>query len=222
MVDGVDRTGMFLCLVSPSGGGKTTLAKRLLAQTDEQLQSSISCTSRPARAGEQEGVEYHFLNKEDFQERIDKGEFFEWEEVHGEYYGTLRSTLDEAKAGGIDLLLDIDIRGALSFKEGYPNDTVICFLVAPSMTESIRRIQERSQISGEEIEARLKTAEFEFDLFLQHFTTTGFIDYFIVNKDLDESFGRLKAIVAGERLRLGRLNREQLVERVNELREYNE
>ena len=204
------RYGMLLCLVSPAGGGKTTLRKRLLAEFDD-VQPSISVTTRAPRAGEVAGVNYHFVSEADFQTKITNGEFFEWEEVHGNCYGTLRTSIDVGIQSGIDLVFDIDIRGANSLRKTYPRETVVVFIVPPSPQELRRRLTSRGGIDVAELRRRLGTAEAEYAL-LQRAYDEGRkeIDYLLVNDDLETAYARLRTILGAERIKLQRYLAEEV------------
>ncbi len=198
----IDRSGMLFTLVGPAGAGKTTLSKALL-QKFSSLSLSISVTSRAPRSGEKDGREYFFVGKDEFKKRVDTGEFFEYEEVHGNFYGTLRSTLDTNIREGRDLLLDIDIRGALNFKRAYPDNAVIVFIVPPSFEELKNRVTSRSSVTTEELTRRIVTAKAEYSKVLDDSGKA--IDYLLVNEDLERTNEVLHSIFTAESARLKRL-----------------
>ena len=204
------RSGMLLCLIGPSGGGKTTFVMRLLQEEGAAAKLSISLTTRAPRPQEQEGVHYYFVSREDFMQRVERGEIFEWEEVHGNCYGTLKRTVDEAIQSGVDLILDIDIRGALNFKRAFPGNAVIVFLAPPSVEVLLERIKGRSAVGTEEIERRLATAAREYGALLGLQQQPGSIDYFVVNRDLENTYAQIRAIVQAERARLSRLDQAEV------------
>jgi guanylate kinase len=200
------KEGIVLCLVGPAGSGKTSLGAELVERHKGSISYSISATTRQARAGEQDGVHYHFLPREDFLARKERGEFFETEEVHGNLYGTLLETVQSSMVQGKDLLLDVDIKGALVFKHKLPLNTVIVFLSPPSREVLIERIKGRGGIAEEELNRRLETAHAEFARFYEHSKFGGMIDYLIVNAGREESMQQLSAILAAERLRASRVS----------------
>lgn len=202
------REGIFLCLIGPAAGGKTTLSLRLLSDFSN-MQLSVSVTTRPPRETEVNGKSYFFVSKAQFQKKIDNNEFFEWEEVHGNFYGTLRQTLDDAVAKGHDVILDVDIQGALNIKRSYPKNTVIVFVVPPSKEALITRIRARSNISDEELKRRLTTAAEEYTELSKHFED-GAIDYFLVNDQLEAAYQILNGVVNAERARMSRLSRDDI------------
>ncbi len=204
------REGILFCLVGPTGSGKSTLAQHLLKRWPESLRLSISATTREPREGEQDGTHYHFLTRSEFEAKRDAGDFFEWEEVHGNYYGTLRSTLEESIESGVDLLLDIDIRGALSLWKAYPKNTVGVFLLPPSFDEMKQRLTLRGTTDEETLKKRFATAQFEYETLLGMKQEPAGIDYVVVNDDLDEATEALTALVVSERHRRHRLHPSDL------------
>jgi len=204
------RRGIIFCLVGPAGGGKTSHGEELLARNPESLRLSVSATSRPPRPAERDGVHYHFISRAEFERRVSAGEFFEYEEVHGNLYGTLRKTLTDTVTSGVDLLLDIDIRGALTFKQQYPLDAVVLFLVPPTAAVLRERILNRSAISDAEMATRLGTATKEYEALFAALPQVGMIDYFVVNDDRSKALSTICSIVEAERARLGRLDESEL------------
>ncbi len=189
----VARRGLCLILSSPSGAGKTTLA-RLLLSRDKALRNSISVTTRAPRAGEKNGADYFFVSRARFEKMRSQGELLEWAEVFGNLYGTPAEPVKAALADGVDILFDVDWQGAASIAELLPNDTVRVFILPPSAEELARRIHARASDSAREIETRLKGAAVE----ITHWTD---YDYVLVNRDVDDCFAALKTILAAERLR---------------------
>jgi guanylate kinase len=177
---------------APSGSGKSTLVDKI-RQTVPDLEFSISYTTRKPRGAEQNACEYFFVTREQFEETIRKGEFLEHAEVFGNYYGTARHFLDQAKADGKDLLLDIDVQGAEQIKRKLP-EAVSIFVMPPNRTELKRRLLNRGQDSDEVIERRLKAARREIENYDKY-------DYILVNDRLEDSIVSLEAILLSERLK---------------------
>jgi guanylate kinase len=177
---------------APSGSGKSTLVHRLLTEV-EGLTFSVSCTTRGPRGGEVSGQAYDFIDRAEFERRIDAGEFLEYAEVFGNYYGTHSSALELARSGGKDLVLDIDVQGAAQLKKRVP-DAVTIFVLAPSREILEQRLRARSQDSDEVIRRRLDNAAREIRNYSLY-------DYVLVNKDLELAVESLKAIVRAERVR---------------------
>lgn len=200
------RTGILLCLIGPAAGGKTTLAKALLQKFGATVSFSVSVTSRPARSGEVQGESYHFVSRAEFDERIKAGAFVEWEEVHGNLYGTLKEALTKSVVDGKDLILDIDIAGALNIKKLNPQDTVIVFIVPPSSKVLVERILKRGSVTPEELSRRLDTARIEYAKALELSKQFGKIDYFVVNDDRLLAEAQVESILEAERSRLSRLD----------------
>lgn len=189
----IPRKGLMLVLSSPSGAGKSTIARSIL-ENDEAFQLSVSVTTRPRRTSEIEGVHYHFKTMREFEMLRDNGELLEWAEVHGNCYGTPRKPVEEAIAQGRDMLFDIDWQGAAQLREKMPEDIVSVFMLPPSMKELLARLTRRAEDTAEIIEKRLKNARHEIEQWRDY-------DYVIVNDDLNRAFESVRAIVAAERLR---------------------
>ncbi len=201
----VAKEGIVLCLVGPAGSGKTSLGADLIELHPKSIKYSISATTRAPREGEVDGTHYHFLSRDSFVKSKELGEFFETEEVHGNLYGTFRKAVEETLASGGDLLLDIDIKGALVFKHKLPRNTVIVFLSPPTKQIMVERIQGRGAMSEAELSRRLETANAEFARFFEHSKFGGTIDYLVVNSERDEALDRLSSILVAERLRASRI-----------------
>jgi guanylate kinase len=206
----VRRSGLLFCLVGPAGGGKTTIADRLLTDYPDGLTLSISVTTRSPRPNEREGLSYFFVSHQGFQQKIDEGAFFEWEEIHGNRYGTLNSAVSGTLAGTHDLLLDIDIGGALNFKQRLPQNTIIVFLAPPSSAELVRRLKARGSASEGELRTRLETAQREFSKVQALVDKRAFLDYLVVNDTLDHTYSRVKSIFEAERSRFSRLDEAEV------------
>lgn len=190
------RRGLLLILSSPSGAGKTTLAKALLA-SDGGLRLSISVTTRPQRPNERDGVDYHFVSQSRFDELLENRELLEWAHVFGHNYGTPAQPVETALSQGLDLVFDIDWQGSASLTSQKPSDVVRVFILPPSRPELLRRIKSRNADSEEAIARRMQAADAEMSHWPDY-------DYVIVNTDLAESLSCLQAILQAERQRLQR------------------
>ena len=184
---------------APSGSGKSTLVGHLMNRVP-RLRFSVSYTTRPPRGHEHNGQEYHFITREEFQARAEKGEFLEWAEVFGNYYGTHMSELDHAAEAGQDLVLDIDVQGARQLIQKVPGAVTI-FILAPSREILEQRLRARSQDSEEVIQRRLREAAEEIRNYTQY-------DYVLVNREVAASVDNLVSIVLAVRSRRGRMERE--------------
>lgn len=187
----IARRGLLLVLSSPSGAGKTTLSKRLLA-ADASLGVSVSATTRGPRRGEEDGRDYHFVSEAEFKRRLEAGELLEWALVHGNYYASPRAPVEAALAEGRDTLFDIDWQGARQIRDSMGADTVSVFILPPTGKALERRLTSRGQDSPEVVARRLANAAGEIAHWDEY-------DYVIVNSDLDQSFATLTAILAAER-----------------------
>jgi guanylate kinase len=194
----ISRRGLMLVLSSPSGAGKTTLTRTLLDHENREepgkLELSISVTTRPRRGSEAEGVHYYFVSRRRFEAMRDGGELLEWAEVHGNYYGTPREPVERALNEGRDVLFDIDWQGAEQVKAKMPDDVISVFVLPPSAAELKSRLERRAEDSPDIITRRLRNAAEE----ILHWHD---YDYVLVNRDLDKSFARLRAILTAERLK---------------------
>lgn len=187
--------GLLVVVTGPSAVGKGTICRQLLKEAPD-LRFSVSCTTRKARPGEIDGVEYFFLSHEEFRRRIGAGEMLEWAEVYGNLYGTPRKYVDETTDAGHDIILDIDMVGAENVRKQYP-DAVSVFVIPPSMAALKQRIEGRGTESPEAVERRLREAPLWIEQGLHY-------DYVIVNDDLSTAVAQLAAIVAAEKCRAGR------------------
>ena len=192
----IERRGIMLVLSSPSGAGKTTLARRLL-EAESGIEMSISVTTRKARPGEEEGRDYYFVSESEFRRMRDAGELLEWARVFDNFYGTPRSPVERALAAGRDVLFDVDWQGAQQLNEKVAQDLVRVFILPPSGEVLEQRLRSRRD-APEVIERRMADAAAE----ISHWA--GY-DYVIVNADLEASVAGLRAILAAERLRRERL-----------------
>ena len=184
---------------APSGSGKTTLVSRLLASLPG-LMFSVSYTTRKPRGDEVDGRSYRFVSRPDFEAMIAGGEFLEWAEVFGNYYGTHRGILEEAQALGKDLVLDIDVQGARQLRSRIP-EAVSVFILAPSRQILEHRLRARGEDREDVIERRLRDAAEEIRNYSRY-------DYVLINRDLDDSVTTLNAIVRAERVRRIRIEEQ--------------
>ncbi len=190
------RRGLMFVLSSPSGAGKSTIARQLLKE-DEEIELSISVTTRERRPSELDGVHYHFIDEEKFAKMSERGDLLESAVVHGNYYGTPREPVEKALAGGRDVLFDIDWQGTQQIAERLPDDVVRVFILPPSMKELQARLRRRAEDDDETIKRRLVGAREEIEKWADY-------DYVIVNEDIQEAFAQVRAILVAERIRRGR------------------
>jgi len=180
----------------PSGAGKTTVLNRVMAEL-EDIRFSVSHTTRSPRPGEKDGVEYHFVSRREFERLISEGSFLEWAEVHGELYGTSRDEYDRAVRAGMDLLLDIDVKGADQVYQRF-DDAVTVFVIPPSYRDLERRLRGRGPDDEASFQRRLAVAGEEMSHFRKY-------QYAIVNVDLEASVEALKTVIRAARLRTSRV-----------------
>ena len=192
MNDSAPASGLLIVISAPSGAGKTSLVKALLAK-DHELSVSISHTTRPARPGEEDGLNYHFVERQQFEAMIDAGEFVEYADVFGNLYGTARASLAASQEKGQDLVLEIDWQGAQQVRDSFA-DAISVFVLPPSRTTLIERLNSRGQDSAEVIAKRTALAHTEL---AQH----PHFDYLLVNDDFAVATEELLAIVTAERLK---------------------
>ena len=189
----IGHRGIMLVVSSPSGAGKTTLTRNLLKEEDN-ISLSISVTTRARRSSEIEGVHYHFVSLKQFDQMRDAGDLLEWAQVHGHSYGTPREPVERALAKGQDVLFDIDWQGTQQLYKKMRADVVSVFVLPPSAEELKTRLERRAEDNNEVILARLRNAVEE----IAHWTE---YDYVLINRDLDKSFLRLRAILNAARLK---------------------
>jgi guanylate kinase len=193
---GFRRRGVLFVLSSPSGAGKSTIARKLLA-AEPELGMSVSATTRPIRPGEVDGRDYHFVDLEEFRRMVAADEFLEWAHVFGHRYGTPREGVEAMLAAGKDVLFDIDWQGAQQLFQIAGGDVVRVFIFPPSMTELRARLERRNTDTAEVIEARMARAANE----VSHWD--GY-DYVLVNDDVERCFSGVQTILAAERLKRSR------------------
>ncbi len=188
------RPGLLLVLSAPSGAGKTTLAHRFRGAHPDAL-FSVSATTRAPRGAERDGVDYHFVSAERFARLVEEGAFAEWAEVHGQRYGTLRATVEQALRAGRIALFDIDVQGGAQIKAAWPDAAASVFILPPTVAELERRLRGRSTDSDEVIRRRLEAARAEVARGLATY------DYVVLNDELEDALASLDAIAAHERAR---------------------
>ncbi len=204
-----NRRGLMLVLSSPSGAGKTVIARAIL-ERDDLVTVSVSVTTRPKRPGEADGVDYVFVDAEEFERMAARGDFLEHATVFGHRYATPRKPVGVALEAGRDVLFDVDWQGAQQLAQSQRDDLVSVFILPPSTAELERRLEARAQDTAEVVAARMARAADEMSHWAEY-------DYVIVNDDLEESVASVRAIVHAERLR--RTRQLGLVDLVGSLRE---
>jgi guanylate kinase len=187
--------GNLIIVSAPSGAGKTTLVAGALRR-DSRARPSISFTSRRQRAGEEQGVHYHFISRAEFEEMIANGDFLEWAEVHGNLYGTSRRAVEEIRSSGSDVILTIDIQGAEQARKLF-HDAVSVFVMPPSLDALARRLESRGTDTAQDRRLRLDSALQEMEQYVN-------FDYVVINDDLDRAIDELVAIITAERCRTSR------------------
>ena len=185
-----------IVLSAPSGGGKTTVTK-LLMQRRTDLGYSVSCTTRPPRPGEVDGIDYQFLTEKQFVEHRERGEFAEWAVVHGKFYGTLKSAIATVLEGGRHVMMDIDVQGAAQFAAVWPG-AVLIFMLPPSVEVLLTRLQERNTEDGSTLLTRLRSAHAELQVVSRY-------HYVLVNDDLESTVARVSSIIDAEEVKRERI-----------------
>jgi guanylate kinase len=193
----IPRRGVMLVLSSPSGAGKTTIARELLGRTTH-LMMSVSATTRPPRPGETDGTDYVFLSDQEFAARLEAGQFLEHASVFGNRYGTPRRPVEAALARGDDVLFDVDWQGTQQLRQSDGEDLVTVFVLPPSHAELERRLTKRAQDPEEVVRARMAKAAGEISHWAEY-------DYIVVNSDVETAVRKVEAILTAERLRRHRL-----------------
>jgi guanylate kinase len=187
----IARRGLMLVLSSPSGAGKTTLS-RMLLKADRGVELSVSVTTRVKRRGEINRRDYHFIDRARFDAMVKSGDLLEWAEVFNHCYGTPRRPVEKALRAGRDVLFDIDWQGTQQLREKARDDLVSVFILPPSATELERRLKRRAQDSKDVIKSRMAKAAGEMSHWPEY-------DYVVVNRDIDEAFSEVRAILGAER-----------------------
>jgi guanylate kinase len=193
----IARRGLLYIISSPSGAGKTTLARRLLA-VDKSIEMSVSVTTRAPRPGEENGVDYHFVDRDTFEIMKGRGDLLEWARVFDNHYGTPRAPVEDAIHAGKDVLFDIDWQGAQQLSEKMPGDVVRVFVLPPSGDVLENRLKSRAQDSADTVARRMAAASSEISHWPEY-------DYVIVNSEIEQSVAAAYAILTAERLKRARL-----------------
>ena len=206
---GIERRGIMLVLSSPSGAGKTTISRALL-ERDPGLRLSVSVTTRPIRPGEVAGEDYIFIDRTEFNLMLNRREFLEHAKVFDHYYGTPRAPVEQALAGGADVIFDIDWQGTQQLIQNAHEDVVSVFILPPSTDELDRRLHRRAQDPEEVVSARMSKAPDEMSHWAEY-------AYIVINEDIDESVANVQGILAAERLRRERqIGLDDFVKRLRE------
>lgn len=187
VVSDAAHRGILAIVSSPSGAGKTTLTRRLLAEFSPGLEFSVSHTTRPQRAGEVEGRDYHFVSTHEFQRMIERGEFAEYADVHKNRYGTARAPVEAALAGGNDMIFDVDWQGGAALSDRWPDDSLKIFILPPNLETLEQRLRQRATDAPGVIDARLAKAIEELGHFPEY-------QHLVINDDIDRAYDVLRAI----------------------------
>ena len=202
----LNRKGLLLVVSGPSGAGKGTICKALLNKND-QIKLSVSATTRKPRNGEVHGVNYFFIEKEEFTKMIENGEFLEYAQIYDNFYGTPKAAIIECLEKGQDVILEIEMQGARQIKEVYP-EGVFIFVLPPSLEELKSRIVGRGTETQEEIEKRFSCAFEEINQIVNY-------DYFIVNEDIEKSVSDVEAIICAEKNKVTRY-KNNIIDKIKE------
>lgn len=191
--DALHRRGLLFILSSPSGAGKTTISRMLLG-ADDEIELSVSATTRPRRPGEIEGVDYHFVSDQKFDAMVEADDFYEWAHVFGHRYGTPKGYIRKGLKDGRDFLFDIDWQGTQQLKQKDDQDVVTVFILPPSLDELRRRLETRAQDSEDVIDRRMDRARAEISHWAEY-------DYVVINDDIDACFLKVREILHAERMK---------------------
>jgi len=205
------KTGQLIVISAPSGAGKDTVVKELMKLDSKTRWVSVSATSREPRVGEQEGVDYYYLTKEDFEKKIEEGFFIEYTNYAGNYYGTPKKYIKEKLDKGIDVILIIEIEGASNIKKLVP-EALMIFIMPPSLKELVRRLKKRGTETNEKIIKRFHTAYKEINEVTKY-------NYVVVNDDLEEAVSKVEAIIKAEKCRVDRIEEVFLDTKEEEIHE---
>ncbi len=189
----IERRGLMFVISSPSGAGKTSLARKLIEE-DQDIGMSVSMTTRPSRPGEEDGHDYYFVNETQFQKAVEKGALLEWATVFGHQYGTPKQHVEDQLSTGRDVIFDIDWQGTQALHEKASQDVVRVFILPPNVPALENRLKSRGQDKDHVVKARMNDAANQISHWAEY-------DYVIINEDLDKSLLELKNILAAERLR---------------------
>lgn len=189
----VKRRGLMLVLSSPSGAGKSTIARSIL-DADDEITMSVSATTRPIRPGETPGKDYYFVDKTEFDLMVNRGEFLEYAKVFDNYYGTPKMPVMEALESGLDVMFDIDWQGAQQLAEQAGDDLVLVFILPPTTIELEKRLNKRAQDPPEVVARRMSKAADEMSHYPEY-------DWIIINENIDRSVENVRSILRSERLR---------------------
>lgn len=182
----MEKQGKIIAISSPSGGGKTSIIKRILKDFPE-IVFSVSATTRPKRANEIDGVDYFFITEKEFEKKISNSEFIEWERFYDYYYGTLKSVVVNNISAGKSVLFEIDVKGALSLKKIYP-ESILIFINPPSFVELVKRLKERQTENEADLQKRIDRAKMELS-FKSSF------DYIFTNDELEKVYKKVKSLI---------------------------
>ena len=203
--------GQLIVISGPSGSGKGTIVKNLCENTEHNLWLSISCTSRKPRVGEKEGKEYYFLSEKEFKEKIKNDEFLEYAKYADNYYGTLKSSIKDKLEQGIDVILEIEIQGALKIKEKLP-ETIFIFILPPTMRELKKRLENRNTETKEKIFKRFQRAYSELNEITKY-------NYVVINDDVELATKKIDSILLSEKCRVDRIEETYLSSLEEEIHE---
>ena len=182
----MNKRGAIIAISAPSGTGKTSIVKRIINEIPG-LVFSVSATTRKKRENEKNGTDYFFISEKEFEEKIEKNEFVEWEKVYDYYYGTFKSIIEDNINKGKSVIMEVDVKGALSIKKIYPEANLI-YVIPPSHDELIRRLKNRKTENDTDLRKRLERAIMELSI-------KDKFDYFVVNKDLEKAISDTKSLI---------------------------